>query len=459
MNLVFRSCEARAKRGVLRLASRAARNWNNVHEEIEAEKKSISQSEKEEEPSSSDDIEDYTPEEVGKLHKELMKLLSRTKKRKSNLERRISNALCPVVNSSEENKEDDMERPISVISAGRCKEISLENGFSTSPNPSLTDTLQKSRMEKEAIKGNRKWFSTHPPCTLPFDEQTTRTNKKKKKIKTRKDSGEFLLSDTFKMSRKENAKAQPPPEKSSFTRRCSLLSRYLKEKGSFGNINLDLIRKPDSDLGLSGYSCPPGKQIAMQKADTETKAKETNLSKSSSELGSSQLTIFFGGQILVYNEFPADKAKEIMEVAKQAKPVTEVNIQTQTNVQNNNNNNNKSNMVLPDLNEPTGSADINPQQQQENQVVERIARRASLHRFFAKRKDRAPYQVNQNGGHHPYPPKPETAHGQPLESGQSSKRPENAVAQTMSHSKPEGDKNTSVKIEEGQCSKDLELRL
>ncbi|KAG2259595.1 hypothetical protein Bca52824_078889 [Brassica carinata] len=161
----------RAKRGVLRLASRAARNWNNVHEEIEAEKKSISQSEKEEEPSSSDDIEDYTPEEVGKLHKELMKLLSRTKKRKflncpSNLqlERRISNALCPVVNSSEENKEDDMERPISVISAGRCKEISLESktsvshlfkkifvckdGFSTSPNPSLTDTLQKSRMEK-----------------------------------------------------------------------------------------------------------------------------------------------------------------------------------------------------------------------------------------------------------------------------------------------------------------------
>ncbi|KAF8114276.1 hypothetical protein N665_0039s0040 [Sinapis alba] len=287
------------------------------------------------------------------------------------------------------------------------------------------------------------------------------------------------------MSRKENAKAQPPSsEKSTFTRRCSLLSRYLKEKGSFGNINLDLIRKPDSDLGLFGYSCPPGKQNAMQKADTETKtldvfqrvskgepsrssggkAKETNLSKSSSELGSSQLTIFFGGQVLVYNEFPAEKAKEIMEVAKQAKPVTEVNTQTQINVENNNNNNNKSNMVLPDLNEPTDSADTIPQQQQENQVVERIARRASLHRFFAKRKDRAvaraPYQVNQNGGHHHYPPKPETAHGEPLEPGQSSKRPENAVAQTMSHSKPEGDKDTSIKIEEeGQCSKDLELKL
>lgn len=79
-----------------------------------------------------------------------------------------------------------------------------------------------------------------------------------------------------------------------------------------------------------------------------------------------------------------------MEVAKQAKPVSEINIiQTQINLENNNNNN-KSNMVLPDLNEPTNSEDINQQQQQQqqNQLVERIARRASLHRFFAKRKDR-----------------------------------------------------------------------
>lgn len=97
-----------------------------------------------------------------------------------------------------------------------------------------------------------------------------------------------------------------------------------------------------------------------------------------SDPGSSQLTIFFGGKVLVYNEFPSDKAKEIIQVAKQAKPVTEVNVQ----------NNNKSNMVLPDLNEPSDSADVNQQQQQQNQLVERIARRASLHRFFAKRKDR-----------------------------------------------------------------------
>ncbi|CAH2037175.1 unnamed protein product [Thlaspi arvense] len=167
---------------------------SNVCEEIEAEKKPIAHCEQEEEPSSSDDIEEFTPEEVGKLQKELMKLLSRTKKRKSDVnrelmknlpldrflncpsslevERRISNALSAVVDSSEENKEEDMERTINVI-LGRCKEISIESkknkkrdisktsvsylfkkifvctdGFSTSPNPSLRDTLQESRMEK-----------------------------------------------------------------------------------------------------------------------------------------------------------------------------------------------------------------------------------------------------------------------------------------------------------------------
>ncbi|KAJ4869632.1 Protein TIFY 11A [Raphanus sativus] len=260
------------------------------------------------------------------------------------------------------------------------------------------------------------------------------------------------------MSRNEDGKAQPP-EKFNFTRRCSLLSRYLKEKGSFGNIDLGLVRKPE-DLRLPGNSDQQDKQNVMHKANSEIKAlnvlgepsslsggkaKATNLSEPS-DPGSSQLTIFFGGKVLVYNEFPSDKAKEIIQVAKQAKPVTEVNVQ----------NNNKSNMVLPDLNEPSDSADVNQQQQQQNQLVERIARRASLHRFFAKRKDRAvaraPYQVNQNAGRHHYPPKPDNVPGQQLEQGQSSQRP--------AQPKPECDKDMLMEVkEEGQCSKDLELRL
>ena len=135
-----------------------------------------------EEPSSSEDLQEFTPEEVGKLQKELTKLLSRkptsaVEKELANLpldrflncpsslevDRRISNALC----SDSGDREEDIDRTISVI-LGRCKDICAENkkkaigkksisfllkkmfvctsGFS--PAPSLRDTLQESRMEK-----------------------------------------------------------------------------------------------------------------------------------------------------------------------------------------------------------------------------------------------------------------------------------------------------------------------
>ncbi|GKV09796.1 hypothetical protein SLEP1_g21240 [Rubroshorea leprosula] len=136
-----------------------------------------------EEPSSSDDLQEFTPEEVGKLQKELTKLLSKKPnsdvKELANLpldrflncpsslevDRRISNALCS--DSDDNYKEEDIDRTISVI-LGRCKDICAENkkksigkksisfllkkmfvcssGFA--PQPSLRDTLQESRMEK-----------------------------------------------------------------------------------------------------------------------------------------------------------------------------------------------------------------------------------------------------------------------------------------------------------------------
>ncbi|XP_027336957.1 uncharacterized protein LOC113850574 [Abrus precatorius] len=133
-----------------------------------------------EDPSSSEEIADFTPEEIGKLQKELTKLL----RRKPNVEkeiselpldrflncpsslevdRRISNALC----SESDDKEEDLEKTLSVI-LDKCKDICTDNrkkaigkkslsfllkkifvcrsGFA--PTPSLRDTLQESRMEK-----------------------------------------------------------------------------------------------------------------------------------------------------------------------------------------------------------------------------------------------------------------------------------------------------------------------
>lgn len=135
-----------------------------------------------EERSSSDDLDEFTPEEVGKLEKELTKLLSKkpksVEKELANLpldrflncpsslevDRRISVALCS--DTEEIYKDEDIDRTISVI-LGRCKDICAEkkksigkksisfllkklfvcsNGFG--PQPSLRDTLQESRMEK-----------------------------------------------------------------------------------------------------------------------------------------------------------------------------------------------------------------------------------------------------------------------------------------------------------------------
>ncbi|KAA8540231.1 hypothetical protein F0562_024206 [Nyssa sinensis] len=134
-------------------------------------------------PSSSQYIPDFTPEEVGKLQKELTKLLSR--RPASNIEgetsdlpldkflncpsslevdRRNSNTFC---SDLDDKDEEDIERTIRVI-LGRCKDVCMENnkkaigkksisfllkkifvcrsGFA--PAPSLRDTLPESRMEK-----------------------------------------------------------------------------------------------------------------------------------------------------------------------------------------------------------------------------------------------------------------------------------------------------------------------
>ncbi|WVZ23666.1 hypothetical protein V8G54_002210 [Vigna mungo] len=133
-----------------------------------------------EDPSSSEEIADFTPEEIGNLQKELTKLLRRKPKVEKEIselplerflncpsslevDRRISNALC----SESDDKEEDIEKTLSVI-IDKCKDICADNRKKTigkksisfllkkifvcrsgfAPTPSLRDTLQESRMEK-----------------------------------------------------------------------------------------------------------------------------------------------------------------------------------------------------------------------------------------------------------------------------------------------------------------------
>lgn len=139
-------------------------------------------------PSSSEEIADFSPEEIGKLQKELTKLLRRkpdVEKEIADLpldrflncpssleiDRRISNALCSTDPDDDSNKEeDDIEKTLSVI-LGKCKDVCAGNnntkkaigkksisfllkkmfvcrgGFAPPP-PNPRDTLQESRMEK-----------------------------------------------------------------------------------------------------------------------------------------------------------------------------------------------------------------------------------------------------------------------------------------------------------------------
>ncbi|GMI81334.1 jasmonate-zim-domain protein 1 [Hibiscus trionum] len=104
----------------------------------------------------------------------------------------------------------------------------------------------------------------------------------------------------------------------------------------------------------------------------------TNMNKF--EPQTAEMTIFYGGQVIVFNNFPADKAKEIMLLASNSSRARSSPIESGIGVS------------------PTSKADKPAQQPLPSDLP--IARRASLHRFLEKRKDRiaskAPYQITSS---------------------------------------------------------------
>ncbi|NP_001312571.1 protein TIFY 10A-like [Nicotiana tabacum] len=160
-------------------------------------------------------------------------------------------------------------------------------------------------------------------------------------------------------------------QKSHFSQTCNLLSQYLKEKkGSFGDLSLGIHRAGTTTMDLlpmiekSGESNPQKSMYLFP----QTEAK--------SEPEKAQMTIFYGGQVIVFNDFPADKAKEIMLMASCTKGNNNSTTQIQKTAE-------SASDLVP---QPIISGDLP------------IARRASLTRFLEKRKDRltakAPYQLS-----------------------------------------------------------------
>ncbi|XP_051136213.1 protein TIFY 10A isoform X2 [Andrographis paniculata] len=163
-------------------------------------------------------------------------------------------------------------------------------------------------------------------------------------------SNSRLVSDALRPA----AAAGKAPEKSNFLQTCNLLSRYIKEKGSLRDLNLeiggkveslDAIVKPGSSLSatINSNTSPrnPGKLAKQTSPDEQPpsldpsqpvsrpnstpiilvdddSSTETSTSKEATtiELKHPQLTIFYSGSVLVFDDYPADKARELVSIAK-----------------------------------------------------------------------------------------------------------------------------------------------
>ncbi|KAF3623880.1 putative polygalacturonase-like [Capsicum annuum] len=197
-------------------------------------------------------------------------------------------------------------------------------------------------------------------------------------------------------------------QRSHFSHTCSLLSQYLKEKGSLGDLYLGISRNFDS-TGSATMDLLP----MIEKSAATNTQKSMNLflqgaTKAESSIDKSQMTIFYAGQVIVFNDFPADKAKEIMLMASNNANNTQnpINKQAESTVD----------LVTPAVNiVPPSLANTSIQEHQmtSQPIVSDlpIARRASLTRFLEKRKDRltakVPYQTSTPHKHTANPKKEE----------------------------------------------------
>ncbi|XP_022949422.1 protein TIFY 10b-like isoform X2 [Cucurbita moschata] len=166
------------------------------------------------------------------------------------------------------------------------------------------------------------------------------------------------------------------PEKSSFAQTCNLLSQYLKEKRGLG---ISPRIEPKDEFPTPR---PPAiMNLLTNMVNPEEKA--VGLFLPSAEPPSAmQMTIFYEGKVLVFNDLPSERAEEIMAMAGKGIVSSSRSASAAAAVSNK-------------VTEPAAAKE---QPQTKVSCDLPIARRASLHRFFEKRKDRvsarAPYQLD-----------------------------------------------------------------
>ncbi|KAL1811365.1 protein TIFY 10A [Daucus carota subsp. sativus] len=182
------------------------------------------------------------------------------------------------------------------------------------------------------------------------------------------------------------------PEKSRFAQTCNLLSHYVKEKGSLRDLNIDINGGVSAHNNVKPMNLFP-QYATMQDAVRITSSREKN----ETEVKNGQMTIIYAGQVLVFDDFSAVKANEVMQLASKYVNASKV-------VENPSN----SMAFASSMGSISGSVEAQNEIKQQAQPIWLdlpIARRASLHRFLSKRKDRAssrgPYQLHKPSAESP----------------------------------------------------------